>query len=475
MAKYTSELINTLDNSRLTGNHVRVISAAVLGDMLEFFDLALISFVIAFIAVPWGLTYTASASILLAAGFGAIIGAIMFGNIADRVGRRPIFMFTIIFSGVMTGLMFFTPEGNWVYLVILRFFVGLALGGLYCVDLPLVQEFAPAQYRGRVSGIVTAFIPIGTLLASTSAAYLTPFIGWRGLFLVGLIPVLLALMIRVWVPESPRWLIRNKKFDEAASAVDWVTEQHHDFRDTKRQSEEWVDDLPPQPHVKFSELFQYPRSVITTWGANICQQTGYSLFTMWGPALLALVIGKTPAEAAKLFIVVTLGGFIGRWFWSFMSDHIGRRATGIILGVGAALMLIFALFNTGNYIGGTSVFWLCMIGIYFFADGGYALVGPYGSEVWPSNLRATGMGSAYGMGGIGKLIGPVIVAFFAGSSNLVSPKATADAITPVYIFLAVLFIIQAVLFFYARETKGKRMEDIDAELEAERSSKAQTA
>ena len=59
-------------------------------------------------------------------------------------------------------------------------------------------------------------------------------------------------------------------------------------------------------------------------------------------------------------------------------------------------MLIFAIFNTGNYIGGISVFWLCMIGIYFFADGGYALVGPYSSEVWPSNLRASGMGSAYG-------------------------------------------------------------------------------
>ncbi|CFY02858.1 General substrate transporter [Syntrophomonas zehnderi OL-4] len=472
MARHTSKLITTLDESQLTGNHIRVISAAVLGDMLEFFDLALISFVIAFIAVPWGLTYTASASILLAAGFGSIIGAIMFGNIADRVGRRPIFMFTIIFSGVMTGLMFFTPEGNWIYLVVLRFFVGLALGGLYCVDMPLVQEFAPANYRGRVGGIVTAFIPIGTLLASTSAAYLRPFIGWRGLFLVGLIPALLALLIRVWVPESPRWLIRNKKYDEAAAAVDWVTKEHHDFRDVREVGEEWIDDLPAQPQVKFSELFKYPRSVIISWGTNICQQTGYSLFTMWGPALLAMVIGRTPAEAAKLFIVVTLGGFIGRWFWSFMSDHIGRRVSGMILGVGAAVMLLFAIFNTGNYIGGVSVFWLCMIGIYFFADGGYALVGPYSSEVWPSNLRATGMGSAYGMGGIGKLVGPVIVALFAGSSNLVSPKATIEAITPVYLFLAVLFLIQAILFFFALETKGKSMEEIDAELEAARMAKA---
>jgi len=468
----TSQLINTLDQSRLTGNHVRVVSAAVLGDMLEFFDLALISFVIAFIAVPWKLTYTASASILLAAGFGSIVGAILFGNIADKIGRRPVFMFTIVFSGIMTGLMFFTPEGNWLYLVVLRFFVGLALGGLYCVDLPLVQEFVPASYRGRVSGIVTAFIPIGTLLASTSAAYLTTYIGWRGLFLVGLIPAALALLIRIWVPESPRWLIRNKRFDEAATAVDWVTEEHHDFRDVKKAHDEWVDDLPPQPHVKIQELFQYPRSLITTWGANICQQTGYTLFTMWGPALLALVLGRTPQEAAKMFIFVTLAGFIGRWFWAFMSDAIGRRSTGMILGAGAAVMLVIAIFNLGNYINGVSVFWLCMMGIYFFADGGYALVGPYGSEAWPSNLRATGMGSAYGMGGIGKLIGPVVIAFFAGSSNLVSPKATADAIQPAYLFMATLFVIQAILFFYARETKGKSMEEIDAELEAERLQKA---
>ncbi|MGE5454835.1 MAG: MFS transporter [Methylocystaceae bacterium] len=468
MSRSAAGIIAQLDNSSLTGNHYKVVSAAVLGDMMEFFDLALISFVIAFIAKPWGLTYTAIASILLAAGFGSIIGAILFGNLADKIGRRPIFMFTIIFSGVMTGFMFFTPEGNWVYLAVLRFFVGLALGGLYCVDLPLVQEFVPSKYRGRVSGVVTAFIPIGTLLASFSAAYLSPFIGWRGLFLVGLIPVLLALLIRVWVPESPRWLIRNKRFDEAATAADWVTQEHHDFRDTKKHDEGWVDDLPPQPSVKFSDLLKYPRSIIVTWGANICQQTGYSLFTLWGPALLAMVIGKTPAEAAKLFILVTLGGFVGRWFWSFMSDHIGRRTSGMILGIGAALMLMVALMNLNTFIGGTSVFWLCMIGIYFFADGGYALVGPYGSEAWPSNLRATGMGSAYGMGGIGKLIGPVIVAVFAGSTNLVSPKATIDAVDSVYIFLAVLFVIQAVLFYFAYETKGKSMEQIDAELEAGR-------
>jgi putative MFS transporter len=421
-----------------------------------------------FILVPWGLNYGSTAMILLSSGVGAILGAAFFGAIADRVGRRPIFIFTILFFSVTTALMYLTPEGNWIYLTVMRFLTGFGVGGLYCVDLPLVQEFVPARYRGRVSGVVTAFIPIGTMVASTTAAYITPFIGWRGLFLLGLIPAALTLLIRVWVPESPRWLIRNKKFDQAATAVDWVTNKHHDFNEIKKSEHEWVDDLPKQENIGWGELFKYPRSVISTWVTNIAQQTGYYCFTMWGPTLLALVLGKTPTQAAALFISVTLGGFVGRWFWAYMADILGRRVSGMLLGAGAAIMLIIATFNTTNYIGTTSVFWLCMIGIYFFADGGFALVGPYGSEVWPAHLRATGMGSAYGMGGIGKLIGPLVVAYFAGSNNLVKPQATAAAIAPVYYFLAACFIIMGIVFYFAMETKGRSMEEIDAELEARR-------
>jgi len=468
VAKSASQLLTRLDESRLTGNHVKVISAAVLGDLLEFFDFTILSFVLAFILVPWGLNYGQTATILLSSGVGAILGAMFFGRYADKVGRRPIFIFTICFLSVSTALMYFTPEGNWQFLTVMRFLTGFGVGGLYCVDLPLVQEFVPSRLRGRVSGIVTSFIPIGTMLASTTAAFLTPVVGWRGLFLLGLIPAALTLLIRVWVPESPRWLIRNQKFDEAAAAVEWVTGNHESFDHGKHEKSEWINDVIEPGKPAFSELFKYPRSVWTTWLSNTAQQCGYYCFTMWGPMLLALVLGKEPAQAAKLFIAVTLGGFIGRWFWAFMADKIGRRASGMIMGCAAAVLLLVATTTTSVQVSGVSLFWICMIGIYFFADGGFALVGPYGSEVWPANLRATGMGSAYGMGGIGKIIGPAVVAIFAGSTNIVKPAATIDAIAPVYTFLAACFLILAVCFFFARETKGKTMEQIEAELEAER-------
>ena len=104
-------------------------------------------------------------------------------------------------------------------------------------------------------------------------------------------------------------------------------------------------------------------------------------------------------------------------------------------------------------------------------DGGFAIVGPYASEVWPKHLRASGMGSAYGFGGIGKILGPIVLAFFAGSSNMVTPKATTDAIIPAFTFLALLAIGAGVLYLFGFETRGKSIEQIDTMLTGEEAKK----
>ena len=209
-AKITfSDLFARLESAQLTANHYKLITAAVLGDMLEFFDYYIIGFVLAFIVVPWNLSFAATAMVLLSAGVGSLIGSFFFGHLADRIGRMPVLYITTATFTIPSGIMYFTPEGNWIFLSLFRFLVGFGVGGLYSVDLPLVQEFMPSRYRGVIGGIVTALIPAGTLLGSLSAAYLTPVIGWRGLFLIGLAPALLSLMFRFWMRESPRWLIRQ--------------------------------------------------------------------------------------------------------------------------------------------------------------------------------------------------------------------------------------------------------------------------
>ena len=105
-------------------------------------------------------------------------------------------MATVINFSLASGILYFTPDHGWIYLSVFRFFVGFGVGGLYCVDLPLVQEFVPARMRGRIGGLVTVFIPLGVMIASSFAAFCTDDIGWRGLFLVGLLPALFTLLVR---------------------------------------------------------------------------------------------------------------------------------------------------------------------------------------------------------------------------------------------------------------------------------------
>jgi putative MFS transporter len=455
------QLLAKLDDAKLTVNHYKVITAAMLGDMLEFFDYFLIGFVLAFIVTPWKLNFAQATTVLLIAGLGAMFGAFFFGYMADRIGRRPVFMITVLTFSIPSGLMYLTPDGGWVYLSAMRFLVGFGVGGLYTVDLPLVQEFVPARYRGAISGILTAFIPIGIMIGSAVAGYLTPLIGWRGLFLVALLPALLTLLIRAWVPESPRWLISKGRYEEAVKAITWVTQSKETYK---------VEDLQAsgaavaaqQRKISVTELFKYPRSLIVACMTNFCLQTCDYGITLWSATLFTLVLQVSPAEAAKMFFPVAMAGFAGRWFWAFMSEFVGRRKAGMMIGGGCAVILTFAGMNYNVTWNGVSVFWLAIICSYFFANGGMAVIGPYASEVWPKHVRALGMGVGYGMGGLGKMLGPVALAIFAGSSNLVSPKATIEAIPAAFGLWAAAGVVIVICCYFSVETRNKSIEQIDS-------------
>jgi MFS transporter, putative metabolite:H+ symporter len=439
---------------RLTGNQHRIILAAILGNMLEFFDYFLIGFVLPFVVGPWKLTYLHAAIILLSSGIGAMIGAGVWGWLADRIGRRKVFIATVINFSVATGILALTPDGGWIFLTVFRFFVGFGIGGLYCVDLPLVQESIPSTKRGLVGGIVTAAIPLGVGLGAVLGAYLTPFVGWRGLFAVGLIPAALTLLIRAWVPESPRWLIRMGRPEEARRSLAWALEI-----DPKTIA------LPARVEAQrrgWLELFRHPRSLVVSWLGNLGMQTGIYGLTLWVPTLFTQLLGVSPKEAARLMILVSGGGFAGRVVFAYLSDAIGRRRSGGLLGFGAAVMVVITAYMHGAFIGTVSVFWLLMIVTWFFGDGGFAIVGPYAAEVWPADLRTSGMGSAYGFGGIGKIIGPLGLALIVGSSNVVTPQASVAAIVPAFIYLGAWFALAgAVYYFLGIETKGRSIEEID--------------
>src|SRR3984885_14031915 len=177
----------------LTLNQWKIISAAIIGDMLDFFDFFLIGYVLAFIVGAWKLTFLESGTILLAAGVGAIPGAFFWGWMADRIGRRKVFIATALNFSLATGAMAFTPDQyGWLVLSFFRFLVGIGVAGLVAVDLPLVQEFVPSSKRGWIGGLVTSTVSIGGALGAACGAYLGPVIGWGGLFFIGPPPALVS-------------------------------------------------------------------------------------------------------------------------------------------------------------------------------------------------------------------------------------------------------------------------------------------
>lgn len=445
--------------TRLTGNQIKILIAAIVGDALEFFDYFLIGFVLAFLIGPWKLTFGQSATVLMSSGIGAIIGAYAWGWLADRIGRRKVFIGTVLNFSIATGLLYFTPDNGWIYLTVMRFFVGAGVGGLYCVDLPLVQEFMPSSKRGLVGGLVTCVIPLGVGIGAVLGA----FIGsdqWRLLFALGVLPALLVLLVRIWVPESPRWLCRQGLYEEARESLAWALQVKPHSLPLPTAA-----DAGPVIKSRWLDLFSYPRSLVVSWIGNAGAQTGVYGITLWAPTLFVLLFKVTPQEAARMMILLSLFGFVGRVSFSFLSEFMGRRNAGGLLGFGAGVLTILAGYYYDTSVMGVSAFWLILAATFFFADGGFAVVGPYAAEIWPSHLRTSGMGSAYGFGGIGKILGPVGLALIVGSSNYLKPDVPLTQIPMAFLYLGCWFLMAgAVYYFLGIETRGKSIEQIDQEL-----------
>jgi putative MFS transporter len=222
--------------------------------------------------------------------------------------------------------------------------------------------------------------------------------------------------------------------------------------------------LPAIEHTRWLDIFKYPRSIIAGCLTGLTQTGGVGL-ALWQVALFVMVLNITAPEASKLVIWISLSAIAGRFFCSWISDAWGRRASGIFSCLTAALFMSLAGYLHNFFIGGISIFFLMILIQNFFGSGNYSIVGPYMGEMWPARLRGSGMGFVYGVGNLGKFIGPAGLALIAGSSNFVSPQATLDALIPGFNYFAFWYVLGAAAFwFIGMETRGRAIDEIEREL-----------
>src|SRR5688500_15768527 len=199
-------MLRALDESALNKRYLILIAAVLIGAVLDLFDFFLIAFVVPILNDEWTLTFGEATAMLLSAGFGAILGSIVWGRLGESHGRRrPLIAGLLIFT-LGTGVMALAPDEGWWFITIFRFVVGAGVAGVAVIAVPMVLEFTPTRLRTRIVGFVTtAMVPIGILAAAGASAALDP--NWRAIFALGLLPLFSVAFIIFFAPESPRWLL----------------------------------------------------------------------------------------------------------------------------------------------------------------------------------------------------------------------------------------------------------------------------
>ncbi|WP_216452474.1 MFS transporter [Arcanobacterium phocae] len=442
--------LQQIDSRPLTHHQKSLIGLVIAGNIAEFFDMFLIGFVVSLLTGSWQLTGMEAGIILACSGLGTVMGAIIWGRLADSIGRKRAFFWCVLMFSVFTLASVFTPDRGWIILAVLRVLVGIGVGGLNIVSIPYVQEFVPAKQRGLLSGLASVFIPLGLFLGALAQWGFGD--NWRGLIALGALPILLLFWLHT-VPESPRFLLVRGRPDQARQALAWALELPSDD----------VGVLPlssnETPSASYRTVFRYHwRSLLIVAAGTFSFVLGSATIQSWGQTLLHDGYGLSTTTAASLFMLVSLADLLGRLAAAWVADRIGRRWTLLACGiVGAIGSLVVASSAFAGTAGSGVLFFSGVVIAMGFGDGAFGILNAFGAEQFPNEVRATGLGLGYGIGASAKIIGPMLMGLLIGGSA-VRPTVTLNAVVPAFIVFAILLLAGGVIYMFAEETNGKSLD-----------------
>lgn len=421
-----------LDRLPVTRTHRKLLWGSGIGWALDAMDVGLVSFVIAALAVQWKLEPT-QASWIASAGFvGMAVGASLGGLLADRIGRRQVFALTLLVYGLATGAAALST--SLAMLIALRLVIGLGLGAELPVASTLISEFAPRKIRGRMVVQLEAFWALGWVLAAVIGTFVVAASdnGWRWGLALGAAPALYALVIRLKMPESVRFLESKNRTDEAEKVVRSfedaadpdelarIDAQIHASAGTSRPAPA-VDELVG--HSIFSRPFVLRTAAL--WIVWFCVSLSYYGVFTWIPSLL-VADGFTLVRSFSFTLIITLAQLPGYAAAAWLIEVWGRRPTLVAFlagSAGSAMLYGFADAPWQIIAAG------CLLS--FFNLGAWGALYAIGPELYPTSIRATGTGAAASFGRLASIIAPLLVPLFmagAGPIALFAVFATAFAV-----------------------------------------------
>ncbi len=420
---------------------VLVLGVALIVDVMKP---ATLGFAVPGMRNEYGLSASTVSLLPLFAMIGTTVGSVAWGILADRLGRRgAILLASLIFIG--TAICGAMPSFTWN--LVMCFFMGMSAGGMLPIVFALLAELAPARQRGWLSVLMGGLgTSGGYLVASGAAAWLEPHFTWRILWLLGLPSGLLVILLNRYIPESPRFLIEHGRIDEAQIEL---AKFGAELRPKSGPS-------PTEPRRERTtvELFRKPYLVLTL---AVC---GYGVawglvnwgFLTWLPTILRDFLQLDPTVANFVLAKSALVAIPGCVVVAILYGHWSSKKTMVLFALGTAGVLLAFAFFREQLTSGANWLSILVVALLVGLSGMIAMLPPYSAELYPTALRATGIGLTASSSKVGGVIGPSSVAFIL---TFFPGVAVPALLLSVPLMLSALF-----LSLNGIETKGKALEEI---------------
>jgi putative MFS transporter len=385
---------------------------AGLGWLFDAMDVGMLSFIIAALQKEWDLNAEQMGWIGSINSIGMAVGALLFGLLADRIGRKYVFIITLLLFSIGSGLSALAT--TLTVFLILRFLIGMGLGGELPVASTLVSESVPAKERGKVVVLLESFWAGGWLIAALISFFIIPTYGWQMALILGALPALYALYLRVNLPDSDRFrAVQKTERRSIGQNIAEVWSKSYARQTTML----WI--------LWFSVVFSY-----------------YGMF-LWLPSVMVMK-GFSLIKSFEYVLMMTLAQLPGYFSVAWFIERVGRKFVLIVYLIGTAVSAYFF----GNAESATMLMTFGIL-LSFFNLGAWGALYAYTPEQYPTVIRGTGAGMAASFGRIGGILGPLLVGYLVAQNV---------SITMIFaIFCLAIFIGALAVFILGKETKQQEL------------------
>ncbi|MRC85579.1 MFS transporter [Bacillus thuringiensis] len=359
----------------------KLLGIAGLGWLFDAMDVGMLSFVMVALQKDWGLSTQEMGWIGSINSIGMAVGALIFGILSDKIGRKSVFIITLLLFSIDSGLTALTT--TLAMFLVLRFLIGMGLGGELPVASTLVSESVEAHERGKIVVLLESFWAGGWLIAALISYFVIPKYGWEVAMVLSAVPALYALYLRWNLPDSPRF----QKVEKRPSVIE---------------------------NIKSVWSGEYRKATIMLWILWFCVVFSYYGMFLWLPSVMVLK-GFSLIKSFQYVLIMTLAQLPGYFTAAWFIERLGRKFVLVTYLIGTACSAY--LFGVADSL---TVLIVAGMLLSFFNLGAWGALYAYTPEQYPTVIRGTGAGMAAAFGRIGGILGPLLVGYLVASEASLS-------------------------------------------------------